>query len=269
MGGWGATVVQLIKVRDSMWAVSCTAPPRPCRGRGRFSARHAGVCASLQRTIRATARCSPTLPRPVNTCMSCSSHLSASRSAAFAAPGAASGSRRSPSSTISATSHSLSVLRVLARFLLPSAPSSSIPAVSNSFAGPKSCSSIRATLTSAVVPGVASTMLVSCRVIALIAVDFPAFMTPNTPMLMRCTSEPRSVDGCRGCTAAGADAGADGGAELQNARMALLPPSSPPQRRVWTRDVVWSRGRPAEPWSGRAPVAGLLREVRATGHAKV
>mmetsp|Transcript_30724 Transcript_30724/g.91100 ORF Transcript_30724/g.91100 Transcript_30724/m.91100 type:complete len:305 (+) Transcript_30724:601-1515(+) len=202
-------------------------------------------------------------------CMSCSSHLSASRSAAFAAPGAASGSRRSPSSTISATSHSLSVLRVLARFLLPSAPSSSIPAVSNSFAGPKSCSSIRATLTSAVVPGVASTMLVSCRVIALIAVDFPAFMTPNTPMLMRCTSEPRSVDGCRGCTAAGADAGADGGAELQNARMALLPPSSPPQRRVWTRDVVWSRGRPAEPWSGRAPVAGLLREVRATGHAKV
>lgn len=42
----------------------------------------------------------------------------------------------------------------------------------------------------AVVPGVASTMLVSCRVMAFMSVLFPAFMTPNTPILMRGTSLP-------------------------------------------------------------------------------
>ncbi len=48
------------------------------------------------------------------------------------------------------------------------------------------------------VPGVESTIEVSWRVMRLISVDFPAFMTPKTPMLIRCTSLPFSVEGPSG-----------------------------------------------------------------------
>lgn len=53
--------------------------------------------------------------------------------------------------------------------------------------GPSPCSSISAALTSAVVPGVLSTMAVACCVSALSSVDLPAFISPKRPMSGRAT----------------------------------------------------------------------------------
>jgi hypothetical protein len=54
--------------------------------------------------------------------------------------------------------------------------------------GPSPCSSISAAFTSAVVPGVLSTMAVACCVSALRSEDLPAFISPKRPMTGRGTA---------------------------------------------------------------------------------
>mmetsp|Transcript_7689 Transcript_7689/g.21894 ORF Transcript_7689/g.21894 Transcript_7689/m.21894 type:complete len:202 (-) Transcript_7689:1525-2130(-) len=94
------------------------------------------------------------------------------------------------STTTTATSLSFRAAMAFLTFLDPRPPSSSTPAVSKIFTGPTSWNSIKAILVSAVVPGVESTMLVSCLVRTFTSVDLPAFMRPKMPMFVRCVSEP-------------------------------------------------------------------------------
>ena len=73
-------------------------------------------------------------------------------------------------------------LRVFAIRCSPSAPSSSMPAVSTKRTGPRGRNSIGFSTGSVVVPGVAETMATSCRVRAFRTLDLPTLRRPKRPM---------------------------------------------------------------------------------------
>ncbi len=109
--------------------------------------------------------------------------------------GRARGSRRGapprtgPTTPASATRRARSVrsstLRVFAIRCSPSAPSSSMPAVSTKRTGPSGRNSIGFSTGSVVVPGVAETMATCCRVRAFRTLDLPTLRRPKRPMWVR------------------------------------------------------------------------------------
>ena len=85
-------------------------------------------------------------------------------------------------------SHSFRSASPLARFFEPRSPASSSPAVSNSLTGPMPWISCKAIFVSAVVPGVGSTMDVSCCVSRFMMLLLPQFILPKMPIWSLSTS---------------------------------------------------------------------------------
>ncbi|MGC3999877.1 MAG: hypothetical protein QM767_21505 [Anaeromyxobacter sp.] len=96
----------------------------------------------------------------------------------------------SPQTPGSVTSRARSVrsitCRVFATRSSPSAPTSSMPAVSMNCTGPSGCSSKGFSTGSVVVPAWSETMETLCRTSALSRLDLPTLRRPKRPMCVRC-----------------------------------------------------------------------------------